>query len=215
MDSGRLTIFGVASPYSWDVVEAATLRGWTVRAFDNYGGADASLPGLHSSSPDTGTAMTLGLSSAHGRAGAANAAFTAGFHTALSLIHPHSSIASTSELSHGCFVNAGVVIGSKTTVRCHVNLNRSSSIGHDNNIGFAASISPGATLAGGVTVGPLATVGTGAVVLPGRTIGRGAIVGAGAVVTHDVDEFTVVVGNPARALRVEATATEQLTCPHC
>ncbi len=43
-----------------------------------------------------------------------------------------------------------------------------------------------------------ASIGAGAVVLPGVTIGRWALVGAGAVVTRDVLEQALVVGNPAR-----------------
>ena len=43
-----------------------------------------------------------------------------------------------------------------------------------------------------------ASIGTGAVILPGITIGKDAVVGAGAVVTHDVVEFTTVLGVPAR-----------------
>lgn len=46
-----------------------------------------------------------------------------------------------------------------------------------------------------------ASIGSGAVILPGVTVGRGAMVGAGAVVTHDVPEYTVVVGVPARVVR--------------
>lgn len=32
-------------------------------------------------------------------------------------------------------------------------------------------------------------------------IGRGSVIGAGSVVTHDVEEYSVVAGNPARILR--------------
>lgn len=39
-----------------------------------------------------------------------------------------------------------------------------------------------------------------ALILPGVTLGRGAVVGAGAVVTRDVPECGIVVGNPARLL---------------
>ena len=43
-----------------------------------------------------------------------------------------------------------------------------------------------------------ARVGGGSVLLPGVTIGRNAVVGAGSVVTQDVSDRTIVLGNPAR-----------------
>jgi UDP-2-acetamido-3-amino-2,3-dideoxy-glucuronate N-acetyltransferase len=43
-----------------------------------------------------------------------------------------------------------------------------------------------------------ASIGANATVLCGVTIGAYAFVGAGAVVTHDVADFALVVGNPAR-----------------
>lgn len=43
-----------------------------------------------------------------------------------------------------------------------------------------------------------AAVGAGSVVLPGVTIGRWAMVGSGSVVTHDVPDYGLVWGNPAR-----------------
>jgi acetyltransferase-like isoleucine patch superfamily enzyme len=46
-----------------------------------------------------------------------------------------------------------------------------------------------------------ALIGAGATVLRGVCIGRGAIIGAGSVVTHDVPEWTIVAGNPARVIR--------------
>lgn len=45
-----------------------------------------------------------------------------------------------------------------------------------------------------------AFVGAKAFVMPGVIIGRGALVGAGSVVTRDVEEWTIVVGNPAKAV---------------
>ena len=38
-------------------------------------------------------------------------------------------------------------------------------------------------------------------ILKGVTIGRGAVVAAGAVVTHDVEPYTVVAGNPAKVVK--------------
>ena len=42
-----------------------------------------------------------------------------------------------------------------------------------------------------------ASLGAGCVVLPGVTVGKEALVGAGSVVTKDVPERAIVVGNPA------------------
>ncbi|MEH2919964.1 acyltransferase [Samsonia erythrinae] len=46
-----------------------------------------------------------------------------------------------------------------------------------------------------------ASIGANATILPGVTIGENSMVGAGAVVTKDVPENSVVVGNPARVIR--------------
>jgi len=43
-------------------------------------------------------------------------------------------------------------------------------------------------------------IGARAVILPGVTINEWAVVGAGAVVTHDVPEYAIVAGVPARQI---------------
>ncbi|MGS3161960.1 MULTISPECIES: DapH/DapD/GlmU-related protein [Aeromonas] len=45
------------------------------------------------------------------------------------------------------------------------------------------------------------SIGANATLLPGITVGRHAMVGAGAVVTKDVPDYAVVVGNPAKIIR--------------
>jgi phosphonate metabolism protein (transferase hexapeptide repeat family) len=52
-----------------------------------------------------------------------------------------------------------------------------------------------------VTIGHDVWIGHGAVILPGRTIGHGAVVAAGAVVSHDVANYTIVAGVPAKPIR--------------
>lgn len=44
-------------------------------------------------------------------------------------------------------------------------------------------------------------IGQRVIVLPGIRIGNGVIIGAGAVVTHDVRDYDVVAGNPAKVIR--------------
>ena len=52
-----------------------------------------------------------------------------------------------------------------------------------------------------VHIGHDVWIGHGAIVLPGRSVGTGAVIAAGAVVTKDVPAYTIVAGNPARAVR--------------
>jgi UDP-2-acetamido-3-amino-2,3-dideoxy-glucuronate N-acetyltransferase len=44
------------------------------------------------------------------------------------------------------------------------------------------------------------SIGSNATIIAGVTIGEGALVGAGAVVTHDVPDFAIVAGVPARVI---------------
>ena len=48
----------------------------------------------------------------------------------------------------------------------------------------------------------MAAIGSNATILGDVVIGEHAIVGAGAVVTRDVPPWAIVVGNPARVLRI-------------
>lgn len=52
-----------------------------------------------------------------------------------------------------------------------------------------------------ITIGDNVWIGGNAVVLMGVTIGRNAVIGAGSVVTKDIPDNAVAVGNPARVIR--------------
>ncbi len=67
-----------------------------------------------------------------------------------------------------------------------------------------------------------ASIGAGAVIICGITIGRWAMVGAGAVVTRDVPEQGLVIGNPAELMGWVCTCGQRLrredetwSCPAC
>ena len=53
-----------------------------------------------------------------------------------------------------------------------------------------------------VRIGAGSWLGHGSIVLPGVTIGRHVAVGAQSVVTKDLPDFCVAVGNPARVIRI-------------
>jgi maltose O-acetyltransferase len=53
-----------------------------------------------------------------------------------------------------------------------------------------------------IRIGNDVSIGGGAIILPGVTIGDRSMIGAGSVVVHDVPPGSLVVGNPARIVRV-------------
>lgn len=57
------------------------------------------------------------------------------------------------------------------------------------------------TYARPIRIGDGCWLGGGVIVLPGVTIGRGCVIGAGSVVTKDIPENSLAVGNPCRVIR--------------
>lgn len=118
----------------------------------------------------------------------------------------------------GAFVEIqkDVIVGSRCKISSHsflcegVTLEDEVFIGH--GVMFTNDIYPRATNEDGslktaddwYTVRTLvkrcASIGSNATILPGVTIGEKAIIGSGAVVTHDVPDYAIVVGVPARVI---------------
>lgn len=55
--------------------------------------------------------------------------------------------------------------------------------------------------AGPVTVGDDCWIAANVVILPNVHIGKGCTIGAGSVVTKNIPDFSVALGNPARVVR--------------
>lgn len=56
-----------------------------------------------------------------------------------------------------------------------------------------------------IFIGDYSWIATNAIILPGVTIGKGAVVGAGAVVSKDVEDYSIVTGNPAEPIHKKRT----------
>lgn len=107
-------------------------------------------------------------------------------------------------------IEGGVVIGDNVTVKSGVQLWSGTRIENDvfigPNVTFTNDPFPRSKKYppefSGITIKHHASVGANATLLPGITVGEYAMIGAGAVVTRNVPANSVVVGNPAKVIRM-------------
>lgn len=111
------------------------------------------------------------------------------------------TIAPFVEIQRGAVIGAWSKVCSHTFICSRVTIGDRVFVGH--GVMFTNDFVPcigGPAIWGSTIVENDVSIGSGAVILPVR-IGFGAIVGAGAVVTRDVPQLSIVVGNPARVVR--------------
>ena len=59
---------------------------------------------------------------------------------------------------------------------------------------------PSFNLRGTIRIGDDSWIGAGAIILPNVVIGNNVVVGSGAIVTKSIEDYSIVVGNPARKI---------------
>lgn len=126
-----------------------------------------------------------------------------------------------------CFIENDVIIGSNVTLKCGVFLWDGIRIEDDVFIGPSVSFVndkyPRSKLypnmLKGVTIRKGASLGANSTIMGNITIGKYAMVGAGSVVTKDIPDFTLWVGNPARQIGLVCDCghriSDSLNCTHC
>jgi UDP-2-acetamido-3-amino-2,3-dideoxy-glucuronate N-acetyltransferase len=135
----------------------------------------------------------------------------------------------------GVFVDLDVVVGNRVKLENRVSLFKGARISDGVFIGphtcllndkRPRAITPEGALKGpddwvvsGVTVAEGASIGGGCTVLPGVNVGRFSMIGAGSVVTRDVPDHGLVLGNPARLVGYVCECGARLdrdgTCLEC
>jgi UDP-2-acetamido-3-amino-2,3-dideoxy-glucuronate N-acetyltransferase len=124
-------------------------------------------------------------------------------------IMPHAKIGANCVLGQNVFVASGVVIGNNVKIQNNVSLYTGVVLEDDVFCGpsmvFTNVINPRSHISRKseykrTLVKRGATLGANSTIVCGTTIGKYAFVGAGAVVTHDVPDYALVVGVPARII---------------
>lgn len=116
-------------------------------------------------------------------------------------VHPTAYVASTAVLGAGVVimpnvsVSPGVVLGRGCLVMA------AATIGHDSHYGSYCHVAAQACLGAHLDIGVGVHIGLNATVGENLTIGRYATLGMGAVLTGNMGDHEVWVGNPARYLR--------------
>ncbi len=117
------------------------------------------------------------------------------------LIHPKAYVATSAKIGAGSVIMPGAVVGSDCFVGDHCIVNTNSSLDHDSSMGNFSSLAPNSATGGNCQIGEQAVLGIGATLSNGLSIGVHSVVGAGSVVLHDVPEYSLAYGVPARTIR--------------
>jgi len=130
------------------------------------------------------------------------------------------------KLAHNVFVEGGVWLGNRVTVKDNVALYTGVEIEDEVFIGpnavFTNVLNPRSMISRKdefrkTRILQGASIGANATILCGVTIGRNAMIGAGTMVTRDIANHALVVGNPAKTIGWVSAAGHRLdgslTCP--
>lgn len=120
----------------------------------------------------------------------------------------NAKIGKNCNIGQNCFIGSKVVIGDNCKIQNNVSIYEGVTLENGVFCGpscvFSNVINPRAFLQKMNELQPTlvkegATIGANATIVCGNNIGRYSMVGAGSIVTHDVPDFHLVVGCPARA----------------
>ena len=120
----------------------------------------------------------------------------------INAIHPAAFVSPTATLGKNVVIAAGAVVSTEAKIADSVIINTSATVDHECEIGPAAHICPGARIAGRVRIGAGAFIGTGAIIIPCLSIGEHTMIAAGAVVIRDIPPYAVVMGVPAKVVKI-------------
>ena len=116
-------------------------------------------------------------------------------------IHSSAIISQNSSIKEGSVVMQGAIIQSGSTIGRHCIVNTGASVDHDSNISDFVHISPHSTLCGNVTVKEGSWIGAGTTIIPGVKIGKWCVIGAGSVVTKDIPDYSLALGNRSKIIK--------------
>lgn len=117
-------------------------------------------------------------------------------------IHPTAYVAPNVIVDPGCVIMPYVMISSAAHISLNTLIMTGATVGHNTTTGLFSHIASQAVVGAYITMGKGSNVGLNATVLEYKTIGEYSVVGMGSVLTKNVPDREIWVGNPAKFLRV-------------
>ena len=117
------------------------------------------------------------------------------------IIHKTAFVAESAVLEPGVFVMSNCYIGPQSHIGQCTLMMANSLIGHNTNVGPLCHFSVGSITSSYITIGLCSDVTLGAKVLEKRKISNFAVAGAASLVTHDIPDYEIHVGSPAKFLK--------------
>ena len=117
------------------------------------------------------------------------------------IISPLSHISNYSSIGKGTIIMHHAIINADTHIGKNCIVNNKALIEHDVVIDDNTHISTGVLINGNCSIGKNCFVGSGAAVKQSLVVCQNTIVGIGAIVTKDIKESGVYVGNPAKKIK--------------
>ena len=114
------------------------------------------------------------------------------------IIHKTAFVAENAILEPGVFVMSNCYIGPAAKIGYCCLIMSNALIGHNTTVGPLCHFSVGSITSSYVTIGKVSDVTLGAKVLEKRKIGNYSIAGANSLITHDIPDFEIHVGSPAK-----------------
>jgi acetyltransferase EpsM len=114
------------------------------------------------------------------------------------LIHPSAVVSELATVGSGVCIQPLAAVGPSARLGDHVTLFSQSYVAHDAELADYSYVANNASVGAYVKLEVGAYIGTNSAIREHVTVGRWSFVGMGSVVVSDVEEFTCVVGNPAR-----------------
>jgi len=117
------------------------------------------------------------------------------------IIHKTAFVAKSAILEPGVFIMSNCYVGPGVKMG-HCSLMMANSLlGHNTTVGPLCHFSVGSITSSYIEIGKVSDVALGAKVLEKRKIGNYAVAGANSLITHDIPDYEIHIGSPAKFLK--------------